>query len=34
MNKSELIKVLAEECELPMEEATSVVATFVDCMKD
>ncbi len=34
MNKSELIKALAEESNLPMEDATLVVTTFVDCMKD
>lgn len=34
MNKSELIKTLAEEANLPMEDASMVVNTFVDCMKD
>ncbi|MDE7065359.1 MAG: integration host factor subunit beta [Desulfovibrionaceae bacterium] len=34
MNKSELIKNLAEETNLPMEDAALVVNTFVDCMKD
>lgn len=34
MNKSELIKVLADECSLPMEEATTVVNIFFDSMKD
>lgn len=34
MNKSELIKTLAEEANLPMEDATLVVNTFVDAMKD
>ena len=34
MNKSELIKTLAEEANLPMEDATMVVNTFVDAMKD
>lgn len=34
MNKSELIKALAEESHLPLEEAAMVVNTFVDCMKD
>lgn len=34
MNKSELIKTLAEETNLPMEDATMVVNTFVDAMKD
>lgn len=34
MNKSELIKTLAEETNLPMEDATLVVNTFVDAMKD
>ena len=34
MNKSELIKTLAEEAELSMDEASLVVSTFVDCMKD
>lgn len=34
MNKSELIKTLAEESHLPAEEAAMVVNTFVDCMKD
>ncbi|MDL2306746.1 integration host factor subunit beta [Desulfovibrio sp. OttesenSCG-928-C06] len=34
MNKSELIKSLAEENGLSAEEATVVVNTFFDCMKD
>ena len=34
MSKSELIKTLAEEANLPMEDATMVVNTFVDAMKD
>ena len=34
MNKSELIKTLAEEANLPMEDATMVVNIFVDAMKD
>lgn len=34
MNKSELIKSLSDDTGLPMEEATLVVNTFVDCMKD
>lgn len=34
MNKSELIKTLAEEANLPIEDATMVVNTFVDAMKD
>ncbi len=34
MNKSELIKALADETNLPMEDAILVVSTFVDCMKE
>ena len=34
MNKSELIKALAEESSLPLEDASLVVNTFVDAMKD
>ena len=34
MNKSELIKKLAEDANLPFEDASMVVNTFVDCMKD
>ncbi len=34
MNKSELIKVLSEESDLPLEDASMVVNTFVDSMKD
>ncbi|MCH5276590.1 MAG: integration host factor subunit beta [Desulfovibrionaceae bacterium] len=34
MNKSELIKTLAEQSDVPMDEATQVVNTFFDCMKD
>lgn len=34
MNKSELIKTLAEQSDVSMDEATLVVNTFFDCMKD
>ncbi len=34
MNKSELVKALADEVNIPIEEATMVVNTFVDSMKD
>ncbi len=34
MNKSELIRNLAEESNLSLDEATIVVSTFVDCMKN
>ncbi len=34
MNKSELVKALAEESSLPLEDASLVVNTFVDAMKD
>ncbi len=34
MNKSELIKALAEQSNIPVEEATIVVNTFIDSMKD
>ena len=34
MNKSELINQLAEEANLPLEEAILAVNTFVDCMKE
>ncbi|THB63749.1 MAG: integration host factor subunit beta [Desulfovibrio sp.] len=34
MNKSELIKTLAEENDLPLDEATTVVNIFVDAMKE
>lgn len=34
MNKSELVKALAEESRLPLEDASLVVNTFVDAMKD
>ncbi|NCC24077.1 MAG: integration host factor subunit beta [Deltaproteobacteria bacterium] len=34
MNKSELIKALAEEHRIPVEEATVVVNTFFDAIKD
>ncbi len=34
MNKSELIKTLSEEAELPLEDASMVVNTFVESMKD
>ena len=33
MNKSELIKALAEETNIPLEDATLVVTTFFDAMK-
>lgn len=33
MNKSELIKVLSDECSLSSEEATMVVSIFFDSMK-
>lgn len=34
MNKSELIKNLSDESNLPLDEAALVVNTFVDCMKE
>ncbi len=34
MNKSELIKTLAEDANLSLDEATLVVNTFVDSMKE
>ena len=34
MNKSELIKTLAEQSDISLSEATLVVTTFVDCMKN
>ena len=34
MNKSELIKALSDECDLPVEEATLIVNTFFDSMKN
>lgn len=34
MNKSELIKTLADQSNISIDEATLVVNTFVDCMKD
>lgn len=34
MNKSELIKTLSEDTHISIEEATIVVNTFVDSMKD
>ena len=34
MNKSELIKNLAEQSNVSLDEATLVVNTFVDCMKE
>ncbi|MDD6181951.1 MAG: HU family DNA-binding protein [Desulfovibrionaceae bacterium] len=34
MNKSELIKTLAEETSIPLEDASLVVNTFVDRMKE
>ena len=33
MNKSELIKALADECALPVEESTLVVTIFFDSIK-
>ncbi len=33
MNKSELIKALSDECVLPVEEASVVVNTFFESMK-
>ena len=34
MNKSELIKTLAEQSDISMDEATLVANTFFDCMKE
>lgn len=34
MNKSELIKTLAEQSNISADDATLVVNTFMDCMKD
>lgn len=34
MNKSELVRALAEEYELPVEDATMMVNTFFDCVRD
>ena len=34
MNKSELIKTLAEQSDISMDEASLVVNTFFDCMKE
>ena len=34
MNKSELIRTLAEETDLPFEDASLVVNTFFDAMKE
>ena len=34
MNKSELIKALADQANISLDEATLVVNTFVDSMKD
>ena len=34
MNKSELIKTLAEQSDISMDEATLVVNTFFNCMKE
>ena len=34
MNKSELIKTLAKQSDISMDEATLVVNTFFDCMKE
>ena len=33
MNKSELIKALAEETNIPFDDASLVVNTFIDAMK-
>ncbi len=33
MNKSELVKALAEEYTLPVEEAAMMVDTFFDCLR-
>ena len=34
MNKSELVKALADQANISLDEATLVVTTFVDSMKD
>ncbi len=34
MNKSELIKALAEQSNISTEDATTVITTFVDSMKE
>lgn len=34
MNKSELIKALSEENDLPLDEATFIVSTFFDSIRD
>ena len=34
MNKSELVKALADQANISLDEATHVVNTFVDSMKD
>ena len=34
MNKSELVKALADQANISLDEATLVVHTFVDSMKD
>ena len=34
MNKSELVKALADQANMSLDEATLVVNTFVDSMKD
>ena len=34
MNKSELIKALTEQSNISLDEATLVVNTCIDCMKD
>lgn len=34
MNKSELIRKVSEENDIPLEEATIVVSTFVDSIKE
>lgn len=34
MNKSELISTLSEEGKLPLDEAATVVNTFIDSIKD
>jgi integration host factor subunit beta len=33
MNKSELVKALADDCALPLEEATMIVTIFFDSIK-
>ena len=34
MNKSELIQSLADECDIPPEEAVTIVDTFFDSLKE